>query len=178
VYIGSGDFGGGRVVEYTVGGNTVLRTITDQALGGGTPYGFALDANNNLYVATGENAVYEFAPGATTGTNLGLIGVSGSRGVALDRKNNVFVSGFEIGGGNSVSGYLAGQVTVDRTFSVGEQPFEIAFGKKYKRLYVAQVGFQYDGSVQAYDTKTTDLILTISNGLEQPAGVALSPDVK
>lgn len=179
VYIGIGDNGGDHVVEFNVGSNTPLRTISYSALGGGAPYGLKIDANDNLFVSTGLGAVYEYAPGATTGTNLNLLGMQSGRCLALDSKNDIFATGFELGGGNFVNEYLAGQTSVDRQFTVGDQPFELAFGKKDKDLYVAQVGYgTQDGSVQAYANKSGGLDMTIRDGIERPIGVALTPDVK
>jgi hypothetical protein len=178
VYAGLGDLGGDQVVEFNVGSNTPVRTISGNALGNGAPYGLAIGAHGDLYVGTGEEAVYRFAPGATTGKNLGLVGMKSSRGITLDGRDNVFATGFYLGGGNFVSEYLAGQEQIDRQFLIGPQPFEVAFGKEHKLLYVAQVGYTKNGTVQAYSYKTAGLVLTIRNGLESPIGVALTPDVQ
>jgi hypothetical protein len=178
VYAGLGDLGGDQVVEFNVGSNTPIRTIPSNALGNGAPYGFAIGRHGDLYVGTGEDAVYRFAPGATTGKNLGLLGMKSSRCVTLDARDNVFATGFFLAGGNFVSEYLRGRVNIDRQFMIGPQPFELAFGKEHKLLYVAQVGYTKNGTVSAYAYKTTDHVLTISNGLESPIGVALTPDVE
>ena len=81
------------VTEYENGNLTPTRTLTD--FSGGAPTGVTTDAKNNLlvtYVAPTFADVRMYAPGSSTGTNLGLQGLTYPRGIALDAAGNYVVS--------------------------------------------------------------------------------------
>ncbi len=64
------------------------------AIGSGfkTPFGTALDAARNVYVAdAGANAVYRFAAGTSTSTTVGT-GLAGPTAVAVDGAGNVYIA--------------------------------------------------------------------------------------
>jgi len=88
----------GFVTEYLNGSTTPSLTISNFGDLTGEPFGMALDANNNLYVAftptdSVESRVFKFAPGSTQGTDLGLQ-IPTSRvvyGLALGQKGHLFI---------------------------------------------------------------------------------------
>jgi hypothetical protein len=89
----------GSVMEYQNGSTTPTLTITNFGPFTGEPFGMALDASNNLYVALNPNGniqgrVFKFAPGSTQGTDLGLQ-IPTSRtlyGLALGQKGHLFIA--------------------------------------------------------------------------------------
>ena len=84
----------GSVTEYPAGSVNPSTTLT---LPGENAVSVALDASNNLYVAwfsltTYASSVYKYAPGSSTGTNLGLDLPAGSfptYGMAFDHSGNL-----------------------------------------------------------------------------------------
>jgi DNA-binding beta-propeller fold protein YncE len=175
VYIGQGLDGCLCISEYASGGTTPKLTIPLSGIG--DPMAMALDSKNNLYVSLTNATVYEFAPGETTGMSLGLSGLHNPRGLVFDAKGDLLVAddplGFTTG---NVNVYPPGQTQYSKQIAVGPQPFEIAFGRKDAQLYVANVGYSYDGFVEILKAgkgyKETNMIM---QDLEQPLGVALSP---
>lgn len=86
------------VVEYRHGGGAPSQTLTmtepDSLFG--FPGGATFDAAGNLYVSTlfypeTNGHVFRFAPGATTGTDLGLADVGSQDGLAFDAQGNLYV---------------------------------------------------------------------------------------
>ena len=81
------------VTEYENGSMTPTRTLND--FSGGAPTSVTTDAKNNLLVTyfTPTSAdVRMYAPGSSTGTNLGLQGLTYPRGIVLDAAGNYVVS--------------------------------------------------------------------------------------
>ena len=143
------------------------------------PQGVALDSKNNLYVEynTGANGggpgdVDEFAPKSTKGDDLGLPIVWGA-GDAIDGKSDVVVADQGSGSNAAVYVFPPGSTKPSETITQGmEDPFRIAFDKKFKHLYVA------DPEVNAllvYDYSSGTLVNTITSGLKSVYGVAVSP---
>ena len=89
--------GAGSVTEYTGGSTSPSATITQPGM-----YAFAvgLDASNNLYVSWFDLssygiAIYKYAPGSTTGTNLNLDlpeYVFPAFGIAFDHSGNLVIA--------------------------------------------------------------------------------------
>jgi streptogramin lyase len=105
------------------GGYTTVKTLVT----GLRPYGIAVDANANLYVAdAGHNAVKEIlaAGGYTTVNTLGS-GFSFPEGVAVDANGNVYVAD---SGHNAVKEILAagGYTTVNTLGSGFNSPYGVA----------------------------------------------------
>jgi sugar lactone lactonase YvrE len=162
------DLTGDKVVEYRKG--TARSKLT---LAVNDPQGVALDAQNNLYVSyndTGGGHVNEYAPGSTTGKNLGLP-ISFAGGDAVDGSGNLLVADQGTG---AVYVFPPGATTPSQAISVGlEDPFRIAFDKQFKHLYVA------DPEVNAllvFDYPAGTPSDTITNGLSSVYGVAVSPE--
>lgn len=89
----------GSVMEYLNGSTTPNLTITNFGGFFGEPFGMALDASNNLYVAfnplgNNEARVFRFAPGSTQGTDLGLQIPPNHTvyGLALGQKGHLFIA--------------------------------------------------------------------------------------
>ncbi len=157
------------VAEYAAGTTTPLRTIS---MGGG-PYGVATDKANNLYVsylsnADGVSHVEKFAPGSTTGTDLGIT-LSFSGEVKLDTGNDVILG--DRNNNDEVYIYPPGQSTPSRSFATpGGNPVYFCLDKTEATFYVS--GFN---AVQAIDYQSGSPITNISTGLTSPSGVAAYP---
>ena len=97
VYIAQGQLGCTCITEYARGSSIPTRTIPLSSTGG-EPETMTFDHVGNLYVGLiGPNfgsftAVYEFAPGQTTGNNIGLSGLHHARGLAFDRQKALVVA--------------------------------------------------------------------------------------
>ena len=162
------DLTGDKVVEYRKGSTRSKLTISVV-----DPQGVALDAEDNLYVSYNDSSggqVNEYAPGSTSGKNLGLP-ISFAGGDAVDGSGNL------LGADQSLPGVLVfppGATSPSQTISQGlEDPFRIALDKSFKHLYVA------DPEVNAllvYDYPAGTLVKTITNGLTSVYGVAVSPE--
>ncbi|MGB8965022.1 MAG: hypothetical protein WCB99_05235 [Candidatus Cybelea sp.] len=179
VYIAQGFDGCLCITEYVKGSGSPKLTIPlDQT--GGSPIDVALDASNNLYVALTNATVYKFAPGQTSGSNLGLDGLTNPRGLAFDKQGDLVVANDTLNfNAGDVDIYPPGQQMFSKQFVPGPQPFEITFGLGRKLLYVANVSYGDTGLVAIFNAKQGyKQVGTISQGLEQPLGVALSPDAK
>ncbi|MBV8067307.1 MAG: hypothetical protein JO113_04965 [Candidatus Eremiobacteraeota bacterium] len=176
VYIAQGFEGCICITEYPPHSTTPDLTI-QLSQTGGSPMDLALDSSDNLYVTLTNATVYEFQPGQTTGTNLGLAGLTNPRGIGFDEKGDLVVANDTL---NFVQGYIQiyppGQTQYSKQFSAGPQPFELTFGRRDKFMYVADVSYGSTGYVAIFRAergwKQTG---TISQGLLQPLGVALSP---
>lgn len=95
------------------------------AAGTGGPYCLALDADQNVYVSTGDyNSVEVFS----AAPNFALIrtiktGLNAPGSLAFDAQDNLWVANEE---GNDVVKYLPGSTTIDATISNGiKTPIEI-----------------------------------------------------
>ncbi|MBV8726135.1 MAG: hypothetical protein JO350_12460 [Candidatus Eremiobacteraeota bacterium] len=176
VYIALGLEGCICIVEYPPHSTTSDLTIQ---LGSthGSPMDLALDTSNNLYVTLTNGTVYEFAPGQTTGTNLGLAGLTNPRGIGFDRKGEIVVANDTL---NFVQGYIQiykpGKTQYSKQFVAGPQPFQLTFGRAHQFMYVANVSYGTSGYVAIFQAgHGWAQTGTISQGLQQPLGVALSP---
>jgi DNA-binding beta-propeller fold protein YncE len=175
VYIGQGLNGCLCITEYARGSMTPKLTIPLSGIG--DPMAMTLDSKNNLYVSLTNATVYEFAPGDTTGMSLGLSGLHNPRGLVFDPKGDLLVADDPLSLTNGyVDVYPPGETQYSQQITVGPQPFEIAFGRKDAQLYVANVGYSYDGFVEILDAGQgyTEGNM-IAQDLHQPLGVALSP---
>jgi DNA-binding beta-propeller fold protein YncE len=161
---------GGSIVEYKKGSTKPSRQI---ALGVGV-LGLTLDANNNLYACAnttngGDGGITEFAPGSSTGKNLGIsLGFCG--GLRFDKKGNLVVADQN----NSVIDVFApGKVIAKRRITTNlKHPYHIAFDRTRTLLYVADYGtssvhvFEYPSGIAKPDL----------TGFESPLGVATTPE--
>ena len=144
------------------------------------PQGVATDNKNDLYVAynygghgAGPGTVNEYQPKTTTGQNLNLP-IVWAAGDAIDRKNDIVVA--DQGSGNNAAVYVfpPGSQQPSLTITQGmEDPFRLAFDKKFKHLYVADAEANV---VLVYAYPSGTLVNTISSGLKSAFGVAVSPE--
>ncbi len=168
------DLVGKKVVEFPRGKTRSKRTISISY-----PQGAALDSANNLYVShnTGANGagpgdVAEYAPGSTTGKSLNLP-IVWSAGDAVDRQGDVVVADQGSGIGNAaVYVFPPASTTPSLTITQNiEDPFRLAFDKRFKHLYVADPEV---GAVLVYEYPSGKYVNTIQNGLSSAYGVAVS----
>lgn len=178
VYIAQGLIGCICITEYAHGSMTP--TLTIPLAGIGSPMAMTLDGSNNLYASLTNTTVEKFAPGLTTGTNLGLVGLHNPRGIAFDPKGDLLVAddplSFTTG---FVDVYPPGATKYSQQIKVGPQPFQINFGSKDAKLYVADAGYSYNGYIGILSAgQGYKQINEIMQSLSQPLGVALSPGAR
>jgi hypothetical protein len=141
------------------------------------PQGVALDSKNNLYVeyntgahGGGPGDVDEFAPKSTKGEDLKLPIVWGA-GDAIDGKSDVVVADQGSGSNAAVYVFPPGSTEPSETITQGmEDPFRIAFDKRFKHLYVADPEVN---KLLVYDYSSGTLVNSITNGLKSVYGVAV-----
>lgn len=99
----------------------------------GSPEYLATDSHDNLYVSMGLE-VLEFAPGSSTGTNLGL--VIGSPGaIEVDRKGNIIIIDESK---PSIDVIPAGQTSPTKEIAITRgNPFSLALNAKENHVYVS-----------------------------------------
>jgi len=164
------DYDVGTLVEYPPHSTAPSNLISLP----GRPNGVALDASNNLFVAyepyVGTPGVLEFAPGSTTGTDLGIkLGFAGA--LTFDSRGNLLVVD-EIAGAETVNVYPPGSKTPSQRINNGFlNPISIAFNARQKLLYVADSGAL---DVESITYPAAQTVTTIT-GFGGPLGVALSP---
>jgi sugar lactone lactonase YvrE len=151
---------GPTVVEFAPGKDAPTRTLRGIP---GQPGSLAFDGQNDLYVAymasEGVGGVETFAPGATSGTNLNLVGMPQPSGIVVDSSGDIVVSGFltvPVGQSQSravpaIAFYLAG--VTQPTFPTGVPlfPGALALTPDESTIFVADsqeslLTFQYGPS--------------------------------
>ena len=138
------------------------------------PIDVALDPKNNVYVTTynagftaGE--IFEFAPGTSTGTNLG-IATKGPGGIVLDKSGDMVTADQGLPG---VLVFPPGKTSPSKTFAqntIDPDPVRLSHNEK-----LAFVGDAVGNSVYIYDYPSGRLVDTITDGVDGPNGVAADP---
>ncbi|MGA8533343.1 MAG: hypothetical protein WB615_04490 [Candidatus Tumulicola sp.] len=153
-----------QVAEYPPGAPTPSLTL---AINGGA-YGVATDKQNNLYVSylsnsDGVSHVEEFAPGATTGTDLALT-VSFAGELKLDKHNDVI-----IGDRNNdvIDIFPPGATTPSRTIPIAGKPVYFCLDQTETQLYVSS-----QNQVQVFNYQSGAQVASITSGIQVPSGVA------
>lgn len=166
VYVSNNSNSTQNVVEY-VGGETVpSKTIT----GIPNPFGLALDKNDNLYVASVSNGVYEVPKGSATPHNLGLRKAVNTGGLAFNGSGDLFVSNIFASHPN-VYVYHAGKTKPFRTINYNnEQPYLISMGQG-GHLCVPHL---FNGDVAIYQRGGSMPYVDITQGLIQPASAVIA----
>ncbi|MBV8531553.1 MAG: hypothetical protein JO104_09565 [Candidatus Eremiobacteraeota bacterium] len=153
-----------QVAEYPLGATTPSLTL---AINGGA-YGMATDNQNNLYVSylsnsDGVSHVEEFAPGATTGNDLGFT-VSFAGELKLDKHNDII-----IGDRNNdvIDIFPPGATTPSRTIPTAGRPVYFCLNRTETMLYVSG-----PYQVQIFDYQSGTQVGSIASGLGDPSGTA------
>jgi len=167
------------VTVYAPGSLHPSRTL--QAPAGDSPVAVAADANGNAYVSyvnQTSGAVYEYAPGATRGKNLGIPFSGNPHGLALDRNGDLIVAVSNAPNpGSSVEVFAPGSTKPKLTLTGPFQPFMVALSRKEGRLFVADYGSgNNDGGVYVYSYPAGTLLYKDTSGAAAGAyGVAIDP---
>jgi hypothetical protein len=153
-----------QVAEYPVGATSPSQTL---AINGGA-YGVATDNQNNLYVSYLSNSdglshVEEFAPGATTGTNLGFT-VPFAGELKLDHENDIIIGDRN---DNVIDIFPPGATSPSQTIPTAGRPVYFCLNQAETLLYVSG-----PNEVQVFDYPSGAQVVTITNGLGVPSGVA------
>jgi sugar lactone lactonase YvrE len=154
---------GNNVVAYAHGSKSPTSTYS----GLNFPIAVTLDAKNNLYV-TFSGGIEEFPSGSTSGTNLG-ISLQNASGIAIDTQDNIVVANQMP---PAVYVYPQGATQPSMTFGQEGDPNPIAFLKSRKQLFV---GEPLSNTVNVYAYPSGKKINSVTNGVNFPAGVAVSP---
>jgi streptogramin lyase len=165
----------GWVSVYPQGNTSNEYRLSD--FSGGAPLAVALDAKQNLYVMydlnnQGSSAVNEYAPGATTGTNLNLQFQFGAD-VQVDKSGDVLV--VQQVEPSEILLFPPGQTGPSQAITLPNsgEPFAIAVSHNGKILFAGDSTNNLAQSL-AYPSGTFNY--TIAGDFENPAGVAISPD--
>ncbi len=129
--------GNDTVTEYPKGQTAPSVTIPMSS----APEYLAIDSSDDLYVSTAAG-VFEFAPGSSNGTNLGLsIGSPGA--IEVDRSGNIILVDTSAA---TIDLFPAGQTSPSKQITVSAgSPYSLALAKNEEQLYVSvdviSVGF-------------------------------------
>jgi serine/threonine-protein kinase len=138
------------------------------------PIDVALDPKSNVYVTTYNSGfsageVIEFAPGTSTGTNLG-IATREPGGITLDKSGDIVTADQGLPG---VLVFPPGKISPSKTFAqntLDPDPVRLSHNEK-----LAFVGDAVGNAVYVYDYPSGKLVDTITDGVDGPNGVAPDP---
>ncbi len=109
---------------YKAGATSPFETIDFTNFG--QPVGVGVDGSDNIWVASdSNNAVFEIAAGSQTVQNSGLTNLNGPIGVAIGKRNVVYVSNFAA---QNVNIYSNGSTTPSATITDGIEQFGPTLG--------------------------------------------------
>jgi DNA-binding beta-propeller fold protein YncE len=171
------NFDGYDVTEYRKGSTSPDKTIPFQSLEGNDPFGLALDAHDNLFVAAlgyPDAQAYEIKRGSVSPQDLGIGWIQVMHGIAVDSQGDVLIVNQ---GAGAVDVFPPGSNTPSEIITDGlEQPILISLNQPQTKLYVADDGLSGNGTVRVYSYPAGQLINTITfPRFAAPVGVALSP---
>jgi DNA-binding beta-propeller fold protein YncE len=162
---------GGQTVTVTQAGSTYvaaqpLTTLVSNGLS--SPYGVAVDAAGNVYVADySDNAIKKWTAANNTLTPLVSSGLSVPIGVAVDGAGNVYIAD---SGNSAVKEWNATNGTVTTLVSSGlSSPFAVAVDGA-GNVYIADTG---NDAVKLWTAVDHTVTTIVSAGLGQPNGVAV-----
>jgi sugar lactone lactonase YvrE len=167
----------GWVAVYPQGDTSKEYRLSD--FNGGAPLSVALDAKGNLYVmydidtnTEDVSAVNEYAPGATSGTNLNLQFNAGG-GIQVDRKGNIIVA--QQLDPSEILIFPRGQTQASKEISMpgGGEPFNFALNHGSKTLFAAE--YYTANQIDRFAYPSTKFQYVIANNFNNPSGVAVAP---
>jgi hypothetical protein len=163
------------VVEYPAGSTspsqTLMMTVPDSQFG--FPGGATFDSAGNLYVDAAfypENNghVFRFAPGQTTGMDLGLEYVGGQDGLAVDAGGNLYVGYF-----GQIEVYHAGATKPFKTVGTASD-FPSFFARSPKGIiYQPMASGPSDSALLEFGINSKNPIDSISGFFAAPIGAAV-----
>jgi sugar lactone lactonase YvrE len=138
------------------------------------PIDVAVDPKSNVYVTTYNAAfsageIFEFAPGTSRGTNLGIT-TRGPGGITLDKSGDIVTADQDLPG---VLVFPPGKISPSKMFAqntIDPDPVRLSHNEK-----LAFVGDAIGNAVYIYDYPSGKLIDTITDGVDGPNGVASDP---
>jgi sugar lactone lactonase YvrE len=168
------------VTVYTRGSVDPSQSL--QGPSGYAPLGVALDAKGRLYVSyvalSGVGGrIYRYAPGKTTGKDLGISFAGNPHGIAVDAAGNLIVAvSTAPSPGSSIEVFAPGKTHPKETLSGPFQPFMVALSPDNGKLFVADYASgNNDGGVFVYDYSAGTLLYEDKQGAAAGAyGVAVS----
>ncbi len=138
------------------------------------PIDVAVDAAGNVFVTTytanfSNGEIFEYGPGSTQGTNLGIV-TKVPGGIVLDKAHNIVTADQTLPG---VLVFPPGQTQPSQTFAQNAlDPDPVRFLKSEKRVYV---GDSVGNAVYVYAYPSGKQLDTITDGIDGPNGLALDP---
>lgn len=138
----------------------------------GCPYGLVTDKSGTLYVAdncaTGD--VEEYPKGSTKMKTAITDGVSYPLGLAIDSKQNLYVTDYIPSSGAEITVYPKGQTSPSETITGGglQDPFGLAFDKS-GNLYIADFGAD---EILELKAGTTNVVNSGLTDVGEPLGLA------
>ena len=164
------------VVEYSAGSRRPAQTLTitepDSLFG--FAGGITFDAAGNLYVAAtfypeANGRVFRFAPGQTTGTDLGLSAVGSQDGLAIDAKGNLYVGYF-----GPVEVYAPGATQPSATIGKGsDYPSLFALSPQGVLYEPVTAGIPSNSSLVEFGTNPSKQVDHIGGFFSAPVGAAV-----
>ncbi|MBV9055602.1 MAG: hypothetical protein JO351_03055 [Candidatus Eremiobacteraeota bacterium] len=112
---------------------------------GESPLGVALDGSRNVYVSyvnpSRGGSIYKYAPGQSSGSDLGIAFSGSPHGLAIDRGGNLLVAvSTAPSPGSSIEVFPPGKTHPKKTITGVFQPFMLAFGRGGRQLFAADFG--------------------------------------
>lgn len=158
------------VEVFPQGQNSPSERITDAPY----PIDVAIDASGNAYVTTYTSSfksgeILEYSPGSTTGTNLGIV-TKQPGGIVVDKAGDIVTADQGLPG---VLVFPPGKTSPSETFArntIDPDPVRFVHGET-----TVYVGDAIANAVYVYDYPSGTLVDTITDGIDGPNGLALTP---